>query len=645
MRLSPFFKHDISSCQIPLRLILVLPFVLQIVASVGGVGWLSYINGQQAVNETASYLLSESANHIDRQLRNYLAIPEQAMANSELIIRNNKFSSSQVNQVNQLKSLESIFRRQLEIDPVLASLGLGLDNREAIGVERLPDNSLMVWNSGQSTQYALQSFYITNSGRRSKPINPTANFDPKKLPWYQAATKAKGIAWSPISPHVSGVTAYLYASQPLVLDSQRKSILFSSLNLSQINNFLREVKLSQRGQSFIIERSGLLVATSTSEKPFRPINQIHGAQRTSAIESIHPVTKAAAKYVMAEWPASVTLKRSHRREFLVSGNPYFLQIQPLRDSRGLDWLIVVVIPKADFAGQVNQNTQTTIIFSLSALVISIFASTIVSRIITEPLLNLLNVSQRIALSDFSQKAKVGPIAEFSVVARSFNQMIQEIQQSRRQLEEYSRLLEDKVSERTAKLQQEISERMVVESALQSANQELQRIAYIDGLTQVANRRHFDECLQAEWRRLERAGLPLSLILCDVDYFKAFNDTYGHQMGDECLRQVAAVLQRAVKRPGDIVARYGGEEFSIILPNTTARGAAQIVDRIQTKLSDLKIQHEQSQVSSWVTLSFGVATMVPLHDIDASKIVTIADHALYQAKLSGRNQAVTQEVAL
>lgn len=639
MRLSPFFKHDVTSWQIPLRLILVLPFVLQIVASVGALGWLSYLNGQQAVNETAGYLLSESANHIDRQLRNYLAIPEQAMANSELITRNNNLSSK------QWKSLESIFLRQLEINPTLASIGLGRENREAIGAERLSDNALTVWRSGQATNYELQAFYTAEIGKSAQPIRRNANFDPKRSPWYQTAIKAKGLTWSPISPHASGMTAYLYASQPLVINFQPQGVLFSSLNLGQINNFLREVKLSQRGQSFIIERSGLLVATSTSEKPFRPINQVHGAQRTSALESIHPVTQAAAKYIMAEWPESVPLKRSYRRELLVSGNSYFLQVQPLRDSRGLDWLIVVIIPKADFAGQVNQNTQTTIILSLGALAIAIIASTIISRIITEPLLNLLAVSQRVALSDFSQKAKVGAIAEFSVVARSFNQMLQDLQQSRRQLEEYSRLLENKVSERTAKLQQEISERMVVESALQSANQELQRIAYIDGLTQVANRRHFDECLQAEWRRLERAGLPLSLILCDVDYFKAFNDTYGHQMGDECLRQVATVLQRAVKRPGDIVARYGGEEFGIILPNTTARGAAQIITRIQSKLGELKIQHEQSKVSSWITLSFGVATMIPLHDIDASKIVTIADHALYQAKLSGRNQAISQEVAL
>ncbi|NJO20582.1 MAG: diguanylate cyclase, partial [Spirulinaceae cyanobacterium RM2_2_10] len=157
------------------------------------------------------------------------------------------------------------------------------------------------------------------------------------------------------------------------------------------------------------------------------------------------------------------------------------------------------------------------------------------------------------------------------------------------------------------LSNDITERVQAELALQQANQELQRLATLDGLTQVANRRRFDEHLACEWRRLRREQQPLSVILCDVDYFKLYNDTYGHQAGDACLQQVAQVLGKMLKRPSDLVARYGGEEFAIILPNTTSAGACQVAEAVRAAIADLQIVHVKSTVSDYVTLSLGVAT--------------------------------------
>jgi diguanylate cyclase (GGDEF)-like protein len=175
--------------------------------------------------------------------------------------------------------------------------------------------------------------------------------------------------------------------------------------------------------------------------------------------------------------------------------------------------------------------------------------------------------------------------------------------------------------------------------LEAANQQLQYLAASDGLTQVANRRRFDECLELEWLRLTREQLPLALILCDVDYFKRYNDTYGHQAGDECLRQVAQAMSHCSKRPADLVARYGGEEFAVILPNTSAAGARCVAEEIQVKVKALKIIHAASQVNQYLTLSMGVACTIPSQDLSSAFLIAAADQALYEAKKQGRDRII------
>lgn len=175
--------------------------------------------------------------------------------------------------------------------------------------------------------------------------------------------------------------------------------------------------------------------------------------------------------------------------------------------------------------------------------------------------------------------------------------------------------------------------------LEIANQELKNLVNIDGLTKVANRRRFDEFLQQEWLILRRQQLPLALILCDVDYFKLYNDTYGHPAGDECLQQIAKTLQQITKRPSDLVARYGGEEFAIILPNTPLPGALHLAEEIQTKIKELAIIHHSSQVSNIVTLSLGVASVIPSISSSPTTLLSIADKALYQAKKQGRDRVL------
>lgn len=190
----------------------------------------------------------------------------------------------------------------------------------------------------------------------------------------------------------------------------------------------------------------------------------------------------------------------------------------------------------------------------------------------------------------------------------------------------------------AQLQQKNERLEATEVALKEANQELQKQATQDGLTEVSNRRQFDTALKREWQRLRRSRQPLSLLICDVDEFKYYNDTYGHQAGDLCLWEVAQVINRVAKRPSDLVSRYGGEEFTLLLPDTPLNGAVEVATLIRQRLQVKNIPHQSSRVSSRVTLSIGISCLIPTENLSPEMLIQQADLALYEAKNQGRDRA-------
>ncbi len=180
------------------------------------------------------------------------------------------------------------------------------------------------------------------------------------------------------------------------------------------------------------------------------------------------------------------------------------------------------------------------------------------------------------------------------------------------------------------------ELLEVTHQLEEANRTLQRYSYLDGLTEVSNRRYFDDTLEKEWKRAMRCQEAISLIMIDIDFFKLYNDYYGHQGGDDCLKMVAKTLADTIKRSVDFVARYGGEEFAAVLPNTDLPGATTVAQNMQDAIAKCNIKHENSKIGKLLTISMGVATLVPQKGSDCSRLIKLADDALYQAKDQGRD---------
>jgi diguanylate cyclase (GGDEF)-like protein len=622
--------------QLSLPWMLTVPFILQVVTVVGWVGYFSYRNGQRSVEDLTNQLMSAASNRVEQELVRYLETPFLInQINSNAVRRGDLSLSLERSDAER----ERYLWQNMQLFSNLTWITLGSEQGESVGVWRPGEHqNLQISLSNRFTQY-YGNYYATNDqGLRTTLLKiEKPAYDPRTRPWYQEAIAAKKPIWTRIYPGFTPGTIFIAASQPLYNAKGRLvGVSGSDISLSNIQKFLGQTQVSPTGRIFLIERSGLLVASCSQESLFKLTDQ-KKPQRVNVLDSETLLVRETAQSILKRFGDFKTIQTHQKFQFSLNQEAQFVQVLPFSMSGGLDWLIVIVVPESDVMAQIHAGTQTTLWLCFAALAAVIILNTLISRRIVKPIAELNQASQQMMQGDFTGQIQTPKIHELATLAKSFKQMQHEILLARYQLEEYSRSLEQKVSDRTQALQQEIARRASAEAALQSANQKLQLLAYLDSLTQIANRRQLDERLKQEWRRMKRDQLPLSVILCDVDFFKQYNDTYGHQAGDDCLCRIAKVIDAAVRRPSDLAARYGGEEFAILLPSTPISGAIEVATEIQTHLRYLQIPHQTSTVSQYVTSSFGIASLVPNRSTTPAELLELADQALYQAKLGGRDR--------
>ncbi|MEB3293175.1 MAG: diguanylate cyclase [Synechococcales bacterium] len=616
--------------------VLIIPFTVQVVAIVGLVGYLSYRNGEKAVEDLTYQLMRSFNQRVSEQLRNELAPVWQANHINQSALRQGalKLDLEQPN-----PAIDAHLWQHMQLFPHLTWISLGAESGASRGIWRAqPGADLQIWAANRTNGYQGHSYAINSQGQRTKllPVERPL-YDVRTRPWYREAIAAKKPVWNSIYTSLTTDTMFIAASQPLY-DAQGKFVGVSGtdISLSNIQAFLVENSISPSGQVFLMERSGRLIASSSQEPAFRMVKG-KSPKQVHISESNTPLIRATAAGLNQQIPDWANLKQANQLRFHPDQQSHFLQIVPFEMEGGLSWFIVMVMPQEDVMGQIYSGNRTNILICAATLLAVTLFNAWLSRRLVRAIRVLRDASQQITQGNFSQQVKDFKVQELSVLARAFNQMSQELKHSQQQLEDYSRSLEQKVNDRTQALQEEVQQRRLTEAALQAANRELEKLVYLDGLTQIANRRRFDEWIQREWAVAKREQTPISLILCDVDYFKQYNDTYGHQLGDDCLCFVADAIAQSVRRPADLAARYGGEEFVVVLPNTRAEGAIQVVKSIQAYLDQVCIPHERSQVSSHVTLSFGITSLIPTEANRLDIFIETADRALYQAKQAGRNR--------
>ncbi|MEI2583306.1 EAL domain-containing protein [Scytonema sp. PRP1] len=433
-----------SLLKAPLRVALVLPFVVQISTAVGLTAFFSLKNGQKAVNEVASQLRTEIVTRIHQHITAYMKTPQ-------IVTQMNSYSvgCGELN-LKSIKSLERHFWHQMQLFNSLSPIAFASTKGDIHSVDRLNNGSLVIRVLNQSTGGKYHTYTTDSQGNRLKLIRVNTTFDPRTRPWYTKAVKAGQFTWTEIYPYFSSLGLAISATQPLYDEAGSLcGVTNATQSLSQLGNFLHSLKIGRSGQTFIIERSGDLVASSTAEQPFI-LSQEGGekkGKRLKAIKSSDRVTRLTTQYLQQNFSNFYNISPSQQLEFEIDGKRQYIQTMPFTDGYGLDWVIVVVVPEADFMEHIEANTRITVLLCFVALILATVIGLKTSHWITQPIVRLSEASREIANGKLDQIVTVEGIKELRVLAQAHNQMATQLQQSFAQLLEANRQLEAEITER------------------------------------------------------------------------------------------------------------------------------------------------------------------------------------------------------
>lgn len=516
---------------VPLRRILVALFLLQILLAVLLTAYLSISNGQKAINDVASELRYEVANRVEQNLQTYLStLPQQLRGNQNVI-------DIGLLKMENLATWESYLIKQLEIFPE-AILTVSNEQQEHLAVEKLNDREFLLRFADKSTGYDLYTYRIDSQGQRTQLPEVIKNYDARSRPDYQAAVTAKKFTFSQIFPSITEPTLLISASQPIYnSQGQLLGVNNALTRISQIGDLLQNIKVGKSGQVFIIERSGLLVASSTTEEPFRLQNG--KPSLLAASQSRNSFTQAIAKYLTTKFSNFDQIQSLQQLDFSFDGKRQFLEIRPLQSEKNVNWLIIVAVPEADFMGQIDRNTQTTIFLCLGALVLATLLGIVTADWITQPILSFSTATKDLA--DFTNGKDsviiVQGIKELEVLGESFNEMMQQLRKTFTAQITKSEELELQVKQRTQELQQEIQERINNERRLGQHHQ---------ALAELANHRAISEGkLETAFKFItEKAANALEIERVSVWLFN--RDTY-NGMRQRTKLQCISLYERSTQR--------------------------------------------------------------------------------------------------
>ncbi len=441
---------------VPLSTILTVPFVLQMVALAGLIGYLSDRSGQQISEDLAQQLMDQVGRDVQQNLEAYLTPPR--IINQ---VNVNAIRSRQLNIADPASLARHFWQQRRLFDPIeVSAIYFGDPQGEFTGLGWQAANQWKLERAGKATQGLVQGYKIDNQGNPAGLLKiGKSRYDPRARPWYRDAIAAKKAIWSDVYVDFEEARLNITLSQPVYQGNQLQGVVGVDVFLSHFDDFLRQLSATQGGSVFIMERSGKLIASSSKMLLFDQDNQRVGANQSSDI-----LNQTTVKQLGQRFGSIAAIASNQQFSFDQQGETQLVQVKPFADRMGLDWLIVIVVPKSRFMAEVDANNHRTIMLSILAVGGVIGFGMLMARWVSHPILALSQASRKIANGDGVPPEQVAPIKELHVLATAFNQMSQEIQQSRLQLEDYARSLEQKVAERTQALRaSEIQFRTLVDN--------------------------------------------------------------------------------------------------------------------------------------------------------------------------------------
>ncbi|HEY9761759.1 MAG TPA: ATP-binding protein [Trichocoleus sp.] len=433
----------------PLQSVLVVPFVLQIFGAVGLVGYLSFKNGQRAVNNLADQLIDRTSDVINEHLKSYLSVPQALNQVNADAIRRGMLN------VDDREAVGQYFWDQMQAYD-LTYIGIGLTTGEGIGAARYDGQTISIDDWTAVLPNNVYTYATDSQGNRTQI---TARWDYKNSneSWYTQPIAAAKPIWAKIitGNYPTGPYIAASASRP-IYDAQNQllGMIAIDIHLLKLSDFLRNLNISQSGQVFLVERDGTLIANSGTEKPFAIVN--NKVQRLQATDSPDLVIQGIAKHIQASTGfQAITDDTDFQLE--VQGEQYFVDVAPWQDQYGLDWLVVTTVPENEFMAQINANTRTTVALCFGALAVASVMGVMTSRWIARPVLRLNRASEAMASGNLDQTVETSHIRELNTLANSFNHMAEQMRGSFAALEHSKEELEDRVEERTAELQHTLKE--------------------------------------------------------------------------------------------------------------------------------------------------------------------------------------------
>ncbi len=408
-----------------LRTLLVFPFVIEIFAAVGLTGMLSFYNGQNAVNDLASQLRNEVTARIQERLQAYLDIPHQV---NQLNVNALELGSLALDDVEQRGRF---FWKQVQTFDLISHNYMATPAGQYFGAKRLQNGSFqtMLRSAAGDNQY----FSVDAHGYPIELVEQAKNFDARQRPWYQAAITAAQATWSEVYPDFTTRSLAITAVHPLYQTTQQSEQLYAvfgaSLILAWMDAFLSSLSIGKTGQTFIIERSGLLVASSTHVPVLLEDPISDRLQRVYAVDSSNETIFSAVDHLNTLYANLHDIKKSIQLDFKINGQKQFLQVTPLKDSHGLDWLIAVVVPEADFMERIHAITRATLGLFVVALGFGILGGVFTSRWVIRPIQALNVAAKSLAMGKWEQTVAVRRQDELGELANSFNSMAQQLKES------------------------------------------------------------------------------------------------------------------------------------------------------------------------------------------------------------------------